>query len=280
MTTVLKIDHVTIAGPNLAPLEQAFANVGMATEYGGPHSNGVTHMALLGFADGSYIELISSLQPGVKDAAFWGEHIVNAGGPCAWATQVEDIGAETARLAALGVPVTGPNYYQRRRPDGQLIEWELAFVGEQGVGAVLPFLIKDITPREWRARPSARVQSWVNGVARVVLGVENLVAISQLFQHVYGWPSPALQDDPLFGATLAYFAHAPVILAAPLTQNSWLADRLAQFGESPCAYLLGALDLALTGQHFGLSRATNWFGRQVAWFNPALLHGVKLGVVE
>ena len=71
----LTIDHVTIAGSTLATLEAGFAAIGLTTDYGGPHSNGVTHMSLLGFDDGSYIELISSMQPGQKDNVFWGEHI-------------------------------------------------------------------------------------------------------------------------------------------------------------------------------------------------------------
>ena len=61
---LLKIDHVTIAGPRLEAMQAAFAGLGFTTDYGGPHSNGITHMALLGFRDGSYIELISSLEPG------------------------------------------------------------------------------------------------------------------------------------------------------------------------------------------------------------------------
>src|SRR5512134_3988715 len=124
----LKIDHVTIAGRMLAPMEQAFAKLGLATEYGGPHSNGVTHMALLGFADGSYLELISSLEPGLKDTIFWGAFIAGNGGPCAWAVRVDDINAEATYVAALGVPVTGPAHYYRRRPDGKLVEWYLAFL--------------------------------------------------------------------------------------------------------------------------------------------------------
>ena len=127
----LKIDHVTIAGSTLARLEQAFANVGLVTDYGGPHSNGVTHMALLGFDDGSYIELISTMEAGRKDTDFWGEHIVQDGGPCAWAVYVEDVAAEAARVAQQGVTVSGPHYMNRSRPDGQLVEWELAFLGEQ-----------------------------------------------------------------------------------------------------------------------------------------------------
>jgi hypothetical protein len=29
-------------------MEQSFANLGLATDYGGPHSNGITHMVLFG----------------------------------------------------------------------------------------------------------------------------------------------------------------------------------------------------------------------------------------
>lgn len=276
---VFKIDHVTIAGPVLAPMEQAFANLGLVTEYGGPHSNGVTHMALLGFADGSYLELISSLEPGLKDTVFWGTFIAGNGGPCAWAVQVDDIEAEAARAAALGIPVAGPAYYYRRRPDGQLIEWYLAFLGDKGAGATLPFLIQDITPREWRVQPSPSATDWLTGVASVVLGVEELEPAIKLFQRVYGWPTPQLNNDPILKAKLAYFAGTPVVLAAPQSPGDWLAERLARFGESPCAYLLAATNFAATCQYFGLTPSVEWFGRRAAWFDPAQLNGVYLGLI-
>jgi len=223
----LKIDHVTIAGPELAPMEQAFAGVGLVTDYGGPHSNGVTHMAWLGFNDGSYIELISSLQPGQKDAAFWGEYIVGNGGPCAWAAQVDEVAAEAARVSAVGIPVSGPAYYHRRRPDGVLVEWDLAFLDEKGAGAVLPFIIKDITPREWRVRPSASVVDGpLTGIASVTLGVQNLESSIELFRQVYGWAPPSITDDATFGAKMAYFMKTPVILASLLDDHSWLSERL------------------------------------------------------
>ena len=71
--STLKVDHVTIAGSSLPALEEAFTKAGLRPEYGGPHSNGVTHMALLGFDDGSYIELISTLKAGTR-AQFWNRH--------------------------------------------------------------------------------------------------------------------------------------------------------------------------------------------------------------
>jgi hypothetical protein len=277
----LQIDHVTVAGPDLAVLGQAFAGVGLAAEYGGPHSNGVTHMALLGFNDGSYLELISTLEPGPKDTVFWGKHIAGNAGPCAWAVRVDDITGEAARIAGLGIAVTGPDYYQRRRPDGRLVEWDLAFLGDKGAGATLPFLIQDITPRDRRVRPSASVaDGLVAGVDTVVLGVADLEAATALFQRVYSWPATQVTDDAAFGTRLARFAGSPVTLAAPLAGDAWLPERLASFGDSPCAYLLRTGDLRAARQRYPLAQPGGWFGRPLAWFDPAQLHGFRIGLIE
>ncbi|MDX1523509.1 MAG: VOC family protein [Anaerolineae bacterium] len=281
MPMALKIDHVTIAGSKLASLEQAFANLGLATEYGGPHSNNVTHMAFLGFVDGSYIELISAIEGiSAKAHAFWDKHIADDGGPCAWAVQVDDVAAETARVAELGIHVEGPAYYSRRRPDHSVVEWDLAFLGGQGAGARLPFIIKDITPRELRVRPADSVaDGLLTGVAKVVLGVADLEASIRLFQLVYGWPEPYIDDHPDFGAELADFEGSPVTLATPLPGHAWLSDRLARYGESPCAFLLGARDFTEARQRYQLVQSSGWFKHQVAWFDPAQLKETKLGVI-
>lgn len=276
----LTIDHVTIAGSSLAALEAAFAAVGLATDYGGPHSNGITHMSLLGFDDGSYIELISSMQPGQKDQAFWGEHITGDGGPCAWAIAVEDVAAEAERMRRLGVTVNGPSYYHRRRPDGQLVEWDLAFLGDKGAGATIPFIIKDITPRSLRVQPSADVVNTVlTGIAQVIIAVGSLDETIAQFQRLYRWAAPQLTKNTLFGAQLARFSRSPVTLAAPLADENWLAARLARFDESPCAYLIGTTDFDAARQQFDLLPLIDWFGRPMAWFNPDQLNGVRLGLI-
>lgn len=282
----LKIDHVTVAGKNLSQMSNAFTAAGLKTDYGGPHSNGITHMALLGFEDGTYIELISTLQPGPAQTVFWGRHIAGDAGPCAWAVRVDDVAAEAARVAALGVTVDGPHYYHRRRPDQQLVEWNLAFLGDKSAGATLPFIIKDITPRRLRVEPSASVagkpgqSALLTGVANVILGVKNLAAASELFRQVYHWPSPQPGEQSLFGAKLLNFASLPVTLATPLESDSWLAERLQQFDDAPCAYLLAASDFEAACRQYKLSPAKPWFGRQVAWFNPEQLNGLQLGIVE
>jgi hypothetical protein len=242
-------------------------------------------MSLLGFEDGSYLELISSLDLAKTETIFWGKQIRENGGPCAWAVYMDDVTIEAQRLAQLGIPVEGPEYMHRRRPDGQLVEWNLAFLGNKGAGATLPFIIRDITPRERRVRPSPSVASQpgqpalLTGVSKVILGVKVLEAAIDLFQSVYAWPPPQRRDEAGFGATLAHFIGTPVILAAPLGEQSWLAQRLAQFDESPCAYLLETPDFEEACRRFGLIEPGNWFGRPVAWFDPAKLNGARLGVM-
>ena len=59
----MKIDHVTVAGSRIDDMRHAFSSAtGIPTEYGGPHANHLTEMALASFPDGSYIELMG-IQP-------------------------------------------------------------------------------------------------------------------------------------------------------------------------------------------------------------------------
>jgi hypothetical protein len=57
--TELKVDHATVAGRDLKAMMKNLADVGIHCEYGGPHNNHATEMALTSFPDGSYLELIA-----------------------------------------------------------------------------------------------------------------------------------------------------------------------------------------------------------------------------
>ena len=84
----LRVDHVTFAGRDLKILQAQFAALGIQTEYGGKHTNGLTEMALASFADGSYLELIASIDPQAGASShYWGKFIDQNAGPCAWATR-------------------------------------------------------------------------------------------------------------------------------------------------------------------------------------------------
>jgi len=272
----LRVDHVTVAGRNVRVLMEALHSVGIPSEYGGPHANRATEMSLTSFPDGSYLELIAiqrHADPAALAAHEWHVALETDGGPCAWAVRPKDLSAEVQRLRAASIPVTDAKRNARLRPDRVRLDWETARVGS-GNGTFFPFLIHDFTARDDRAYPSGKPTTEAfMGISKVVIGVKDLDAAVAQFQRAYGLPAPERQTDVDFGAALAWFRGTPVVLATPLASGSWLDLRLRRFGDSPCAFLLAR------GKKSALSikRGSNWFGKQVIWFDPSQL-GFHLGV--
>jgi hypothetical protein len=277
-SVVLEIDHVSICGSSLDALRQDFTDVGMTPDFGGPHGNGITQMAILGLNDASYIELIAPVKAGASAGSDWAKFMSEDAVTCAWAVGTNVLLQEVDRLKKAGIPVKTPERGSRKRPDGMSIEWMTADVGSATPGATLPFVIEDQTPRAWRVQTSASVQGApVNGIENVVLGVSNLGASIALFRKAYGWAEPLTETQKDFGK-LAYFPGEPVILAAP-SGGGWLAERIGKFGESPVAYLLGTRDFAGATKKYKLGGTKIWFGQKVAWFDAGKLKGVRLGVI-
>jgi len=107
-----------------------------------------------------------------------------------------------------------------------------------------------------------------------VIAVKDMENSVQLYQRAYNLPAPTTQDDSDFGAKLAWFKGTPVILAAPSSDKSPLAERIAQFGDAPCAFVLAAAEKHKTT---ALPLRSKWFEKQISWFDPAKL-GWRLGV--
>ena len=275
-TAEMKIDHVTVAGVHVAEMRQAFSGAtGIPTEYGGPHSNHATEMALASFPDGSYIELMGIQQQADRAALTahtWSQFLRDNGGPCAFALRVTDVTAEIRRLSHAGIRVGDAEKSGRTRPDGVSLSWETADVGSGPRGSFFPFLIRDFTPREKRVYPSGSPTSTrFRGVGLVVIGVHSLEGSIAQYRKAFQLPEPKRERDESFGADLAWFEGTPVALAASLTPGSWLARRIAHYGDSPCAFVLTAAG-GITGQ-----KPSNWFGRSLFWFDAARL-GWRLGV--
>ncbi len=275
---VLELDHVSICGPDLDALRQAFADASMTPDFGGPHGNGVTQMALIGFDDQSYIELIAPVKPGVTEGSDWARFMTGDAGSCAWAAGTNVLLQNVDRLKKAGIAVSEPKRGSRKRPDGMSLEWITAQAGPGSPGSMLPFMIEDQTPRAWRVQTSQSVKDApVYGVENVIIGVNNLDSAIALFRKAYGWSEPLTETQKDFGK-LAYFPGEPVILAAP-SGGGWLADRLGRFGESPVAFLLGTRDFTAAAKKYKLNNAKTWFGQKVSWFDPAKLKGARLGVI-
>ena len=270
------IDHVTVAGSEIRAMQKRLAAAGLATMYGGAHTDGATEMALTSFPDGSYLELIAlqgSADPQVVDRHPWSKFLRSDGGPCAWALRGANMAAELSRLKTAGVAVTDPAKNGRARPDGKGLEWETANIGPDLRGTFFPFLIHDLTPRDLRAYPQGKPDNRdFRGVARVVIAVRDLDAAIARYRQAYGLPAAIKQVDKEFGAQLALLGNAPVVLAQPLTSDSWLSARLDQFGEAPCAFILGAT----RPERYHAKSQTRWFAADISWFDSEQL-GWRLG---
>lgn len=270
------IDHATLAGTSLESMRKAFtAATGIPTEYGGPHANHVTEMALASFPDGSYVELMG-LQKGVDAAAVaahtWSQALRNNAGPCAFALRVSDVTAEIEQLKKTGIRVGVAEKSGRTRPDGVTLSWETADIGPGPRGSFFPFLIRDFTPRPLRVYPSGKpTTTRFRGIGFVVIGVKNLEQAIAEYRKAFGLPAPKRQRDNTLEADLAGFENTPVVLAAALTPNSWLSHRITMYGDSPCAFILASA-AAFPGQN-----SSNWFGHALFWVDDQDLGG-RLGI--
>jgi hypothetical protein len=272
----LRIDHVTVAGTDIKTLQANLSAVGIPSVYGGAHTNKTTEMALVSLPDGSYLELMgvqAGADPLRVDQHDWGKFLKGNSGPCAWAVREKDLSAEVKRLQAAGISVATPVKSGRQRPDGVRLDWETSDIGSGTRGTFFPFLIQDFTPRDQRAFPQGKpsTRDFVS-ITKVVIAVRNLDEGIQRYRQAYGLPAPIKQVDKTFGAYLALMGGLPVVLAQPLTGDSWLTDRLDRFGEAPCAFVLGASQPS----RYRAASKSRWFGADVSWFDPDKL-GWRLG---
>lgn len=248
----LTIDHLTLAAHRLELLSEAFDRLNLHPDYGGPHENGVTHMSLIGFADGSYVELFAPREAGAV-SPIWNDFAIGDAGPSAWCVWSADATTEADRLRARGVPVRGPFERGRRKPDGTQIRWQLAFPGEASPGAFHPFIIEDLTPKSLRVSASASAAAaGLLGIEAVILAVAELERAVAALRDAYGLgPALACRLPGLDGDAVR-FSDAPLVLVRPDDAASPLGRRLARFGDAPCGAVFAVADLAASVAALGL----------------------------
>ena len=274
-----QIDRVVLAWAHLEALAGAFASVGLTTDYGGIHTNGATHMATLGFGDGTYIELISVRQPG-QQAPVWQHHIATNGGLCAWSVSVGDVHKVSDRLRTLEMPVDGPRSSSRRRPDGETIESEIAFVGAEGMGSLHPFMITDRTPRENRVRVSDSISgSGLAGLDSVVLAAPDVETAAIEFQRVYGAGEPVDIDADAFPGRTVQLHGEPMAITSPAAADDWVSRRIDVYGPTPCACLIRSTDMAASRNRLPLTAPDRLGDRNVAWIDSEKLRPLRIGIV-
>lgn len=208
MTQTLSFDHAVLVVSDLDAAVNDYAALGFTVQPGGEHAGGYSHNALIGLADGGYLELFATVRsrhtellrvlgaaPGVNGVELLAQdfgpvqarfmHSVAAGdGFADFALVSTALETDMERLRAGGIETEGPLDGARERPDGQRLAWRFGLPH----APALPFLIDDVTDRALRA-PTATPDAHANGasgVAGVVIAVADLGASAARFSKLLG----------------------------------------------------------------------------------------------
>lgn len=174
------IDHVVIVVENLENATAKYQALGFTVVPGGQHPTG-THNALIGFSDGSYIELLAFQREAPEHRWwYWKERGGGIADVCARTT---DMMSDIHRYRGADIEIEDPSPLSRLRPDGYLLKWHLA-IPESPITGIFPFLIEDETPREERVPRQINHANKVTGISEVAIAVDNIDSVASSYERI------------------------------------------------------------------------------------------------
>ena len=234
------IDHLVVVVPDLEIAVREYSDRGFTVVPGGRHPGG-SRNALIGLADGAYIELLAFDAPNPQHR-WWAtfQRTLREGACLAdFCMGTDNLEGDVRALRQTGVKMDDPHPGSRVRPDGYTVNWLIsAPPAEQS--AVVPFLIQDVTPRAERLPMDRRHENQATGI-------DTLTIVSSEPERAWQWfagvlPSAARQeisrpDLDATGVRVTIGGHVidyvrPVESSSPL--HAWLLAR----GPSPYAVTL------------------------------------------
>ena len=187
-----RIDHVIIAAPDLALLEETFTRLGFSVVGGGVHPHLGTRNRIIILGEG-YIELLA-LADATHASAVLRERIALGGGWVGYALQSDDIAAEALAMRARGVDVRGPSRGSLVAPNGARRGWQVVTIGSDDLWAAalpLPFLIQHDSSGARHQQELAGADNLTphtNAVTRIVgvtLRATDLAALRERYEQAY-----------------------------------------------------------------------------------------------
>jgi catechol 2,3-dioxygenase-like lactoylglutathione lyase family enzyme len=158
----MRLDHIVFLVDDLDEAIVGWRREGYTVTPGGVHADGLTHNALICFSDGGYIELLAFRTPNAG-AHRWAR-FRSFPGPIDYALAHDDLPTFVAEPTGQHLGYYAYSEGGRRRPDGMEIRWRTSWPPADVPG--LPFLIEDLTPREWRV-PGGEARSHPNRAQRI-----------------------------------------------------------------------------------------------------------------
>jgi len=164
-----QLDHVVLVARDLNAAIADHRRRGFTVTPGGEHADGVTHNALITFADGSYLEIVAFRDLARALSHRWWKVAADGGGLADFALLSDDLAGDAAALAEL--VKTPPKDGGRIRPDGVELKWRTALLHPP-----LPFVIEDLTARDLRVPGGAAAEhaNGAVGIASVVVGAVDI----------------------------------------------------------------------------------------------------------
>lgn len=235
------LDHIVIAVSDLDQTVADYRALGFTVYPGGTHHGGVSHNALVIFADGSYLELIAWRRVAPENR--WWSVLTGAGeGFVDFALSPDDTSRNLSAARSRGLVLDGPEPGGRSRPDNVRLDWLIV----RPRTTDLPFWCGDVTPRILRV-PDGAMRDHANGAlgaSRLLVLVKDVAVSAARYVALLGPQAVTARDG---GATVA-IGGAALELTAPRDEAE--QRKLETRGEGLIALTLRAaksrqLDLSL-----------------------------------
>lgn len=241
---MLRLDHLVVLVNELPTAVTDYTAAGFRVVEGGRHADGLTENALIGFQDGTYIELIAFTDAGDTRDNTWGwrQFAGRGGGLIDYCLASDDLAADVTRLRAAGLTVSNPTDGGRKRPDGAELRWRSARIWQSG--RELPFLIEDRTPRELRVPGGENTAqpNGVTGIRELLVAVADVERIAAEFAALLEVEVPATRPDrKRDGLAAAFEAGAQgFTFVEPRMASGAVQLRIERAGLGPFEVLLRA----------------------------------------
>lgn len=208
----LVMDHVIILVDDLGRASADFEALGFTVTPGGEHGEGLTHNALVHFADGTFFELFAYKRGWRASVLRW---LYRAGGlgflarsrrrgglfrfieltgmPAGlvdFCLLAESLKAATDATGQANLPTPDPLPSSRVRPDGQEVSWDIISILTPG----LPFLRSPYAPLIPPAPEATRHANGAQGIERLQIESSDPATLARAYAKLLGTaPLPADQ---------------------------------------------------------------------------------------
>ncbi|MDR7507610.1 MAG: VOC family protein [Armatimonadota bacterium] len=249
------LDHVVVFVADLDAAARDYAALGFVVVPGGVHAGGVTHNALVPFADGTYLELLAPARPRTARLLrlLGGTPLAPrvVGGSALLRRRVRrirggeglvDFALSCTSLEGVVSSQTGSVRWQREeggrmRPDGIRLAWSVAYPSEPA----LPFVIADRTPRSLRVPPAPAHPNGATGIQTVTVAAAAFGRAVDAYGQLLGRePFDAVAPIPDTLAAEFRLGSARIRVVAARGRTHPLREELARRGEGVIGVVLQA----------------------------------------